>query len=377
MTDQPLRRLAALGQSVWLDDLQRGMLKTGGLLERLIEEDGLSGVTSNPAIFERAIDGSTDYDLALQTLAQALPRPEDLYENLTLQDVGRAADLLRPRFEDSAGKDGFVSIEVSPRLARDPIGSIAEARRLWEKLDRPNILIKLPGTLDGLPAIGQLLRDGININVTLLFSLERYQQVHEAYLSALEDRVRRQQPVDRLRSVASFFLSRIDVLLWPRLEELVRTNSPQAPLAGDLLGQLAIAHAKLAFQKWREVLKGSRWRALSVRGAQPQRLLWASTSPKNAGLDPLHYVEPLIARDTVTTLPMETLIEYRKHGRPQLRIAEHLNDAIRRMRTAEELGLSLRDAYRTLEDDGIRRFVESYDKVLLSLRQKASHPCLD
>lgn len=370
MTNHPIHRLNALGQSVWLDDLSRGLLGPRGELERLIEEDGLSGVTSNPAIFEKAIDGSEDYDDQIRALAARGWEAEEIYEQLTLDDVGRAADLLWARYEDSDGQDGYVSIEVSPRLALDPLGSIVEARRLWEKLDRPNVMIKIPGTPGGLPAVGQLLRDGINVNITLLFSVERYGEVRDVFLSALEERLRRHQPIDHVASVASFFLSRIDALLDPRIEALARQGGPNAGLARDLLGAIGVSNAKVAYECFREGQESERWRELRRWGARPQRLLWASTSPKSPKFDDLHYVEPLVAPETVTTLVRKTVEAYRTSGRPGVRIADHLDHAVRRLKAADDLGLALGRAFRELEQEGIRKFVDPYEKVLSAIRRK-------
>jgi len=372
MNNTPLARLSALGQSVWLDDLRRGMLGPVGLLDRLIDEDGLGGVTSNPAIFEKAINGSEDYDEAIRSLSRRGLSSEELYDHLTVEDVAHAADHLRQKYEETAGADGYVSIEVSPRIAADPLQSIAEGRRLWETLQRPNVMIKIPGTPGGLTAIGQLLREGISVNITLLFSVERYEEVQAIYLCALEDRVRKRMPVDRLASIASFFLSRIDSLLDPRIERIIHEGGSRSLEAKDLLGMIGVSNAKVAYQKYREVQSGGRWDALRRKGARPQRLLWASTSTKNPLYDDLHYVEPLIGPDTVTTLTMKTLEAYRDHGRPQVRIGDQLDHAIRRLDSLPGIGISLEEAARELEEEGIRAFVEPYEKSLSSLRKKAN-----
>jgi transaldolase len=372
MNNTPLTRLSALGQSVWLDDLRRGMLGPGGLLDRLIEEDGLGGVTSNPAIFEKAIDGSEDYDEAIRSLSRRSLSSEELYDLLTLEDVAHAADHLRQRYEETAGADGYVSIEVSPRIAGDPLQSIAEGLRLWEALQRPNVMIKIPGTPGGMAAIGQLLREGVNVNVTLLFSVQRYEQIQSIHLSALEDRLRKRLPIDRLASIASFFLSRIDSLLDPRIERIIHEGGSRSLQAKDLLGSIGVSNAKVAYQKFREVQSSARWDALRQKGARPQRLLWASTSVKNPLYDDLHYVEPLIGPETVTTLTLKTLEAYRDHGRPQVRIGDQLDRAIRRLDALPGIGISLEEAARELEEAGIRAFVEPYEKVLSSLRKKTN-----
>lgn len=360
MNGNPLKQLSSLGQSVWLDFLQRGWLGAGGLLERLIENDALGGVTSNPSIFEKAIDGSTDYDEAIRLPSLRNQLSEELYEALTLEDVARAADLFRPRYEATHGLHGLVSIEVSPLLAQNPEATVVEARRLWKKLHRPNVMVKVPATLPGLIAIRRLLAEGININITLLFSVSRYQAVHEAYLFAMEERVARGEPVEHQASVASFFLSRIDTALDPQLETRAK----------ELAGTIAIANAKVAYQRYLEVVQGERWKVLESRGVRPQRLLWASTGTKNPRYDDLRYVEPLIGRDTVVTMPLHTLEAYRDHGRPELRLEEESVLAQRRLDRLEELGISFGDVTDQLEQDGIRLFSEAYDKVLSTLRKK-------
>jgi transaldolase len=355
-----------------MDSLNRRAMATGGLLDRLIEEDGLSGVTTNPAIFEKAIDSSFEYDDDIRSLSRAGLADEDLYERLTVDDVAHAADRFRARYDETDGVDGYVSIEVSPRLANDPQGSVEEGRRLWEKLRRPNVMIKVPGTPAGLWAIAQLLREGVNVNITLLFSPEIYEEVHLVYLSSLEERLRRKQPIHPIASVASFFLSRIDAFLDSRLATISRGGGERAVAANELLGTLGVANAKVAYQKFREVLATERWDHLRRRGARVQRLLWASTTPKDPRIEELHYVEPLIGPDTVTTLTERTLAAYREHGRPSIRIGDQLEREARRLRLAEELGIFLPDAFRDLLDEGLRRFVEPYDKVLGALHQKAA-----
>ena len=362
MAANPLKELHDLGQSVWLDLIRRNMLAPGGELERLIEEDGIRGVTSNPAIFEKAINGSSDYDDALLALTRQGKPAEAIYEALAIEDVGRAADLFRAVYDEDEGADGFVSIEVSPHLARDTAGTIAEARRLWAALDRPNILIKVPGTREGLPAIRALLAEGINVNITLLFAVPRYEEVLEQYLSALEERVRARRPIERIASVASFFLSRIDTLLDP----LIAKN----PQAAGLEGRIAIANAKLAHEVYTRVTASSRWQALAAEGARAQRLLWASTSTKNPAYPDTLYVEPLIGPDTVNTMPMETVEAYRDHGRPAARLAQGLSEAKQDLARLREAGIDLDAATAQLEDEGVRKFIEPFDKLLVALRTK-------
>jgi transaldolase len=338
------------------------MLAPDGELRRLIERDGVRGVTSNPAIFEKAINGSSDYDDAVRALADAKRPIEAIYETLAVEDVGRAADLLRGVYDADRGGDGFVSIEVSPRLAQDAQRTVAEARRLWAALARPNIMIKVPGTAAGLPAIRTLLAEGINVNVTLLFAVRRYEEVLEQYLLALEDRVRAGKPIERVASVASFFLSRIDTLLDPRIE--------QEPRAKGLAGRIAVANAKVAYAAYQRVCAGARWQALAAKGARAQRLLWASTSTKNPAYSDTMYVEPLIGPDTVNTMPMETVDAYRDHGRPAVRITEGLAEARADLARLAQAGIDLDAATEQLEAEGVRKFVEPFDKLLAALAAK-------
>jgi transaldolase len=369
-TPNPLRRLAALGQSVWLDFIRRDELSPNGRIARLIAEDDLRGVTSNPAIFEKAIHGSAAYDADILALGSEGRTTGEILEALILKDVAQAADLFRPVYEATGGSDGFVSIEVSPRLALDSSGSMAEARRFWTALSRPNVMVKLPGTSAGVPAIRRLLVEGINVNITLLFSVQRYLDVHEAYLAALEERIREGRPIDRLSSVASFFVSRIDAALDPRLAEMGKTEGPRGERARGLLGTIAIANAKIAYQEWLKIAESRRWKDLAAKGARPQRLLWASTSTKNPAYSDILYVESLVGPSTINTMPLETLEAYRDHGRPAPRIEEGVAEARDRLATLGELGLDLGGVTLELEREGVRKFVEPLDKLLGSLEKK-------
>jgi transaldolase len=369
MKPNPLRQLSALGQSIWLDYIRRQMIDSGEL-KKLIDEDGLKGVTSNPAIFQKAIGGSRDYDEAIRTLTLAGAAIETIYQALTVDDVQRAADLFRPLYDRLEGKDGFVSLEVNPHLARDTQGTIVEARRLWQALARPNVLIKVPATREGLPAIRQLIAEGVNVNVTLLFGLPRYREVAGAYIAGLEDRVAQGRPVGRVASVASFFLSRIDVLLDPRLEKLAAAGGSQAQAAGDLIGQVAIASAKTAYTIYREIFGSERFQKLARQGARPQRLLWASTSTKNPAYPDLKYVEPLIGPDTVNTLPPETLAAYRDHGNPLSRLAEGVDRAAGYLQRLAELEIDLDQATQQLEDEGVEKFNQPFDSLMTTLKDK-------
>ena len=293
MNKNPLVRLQEFGQSIWLDLIRRSML-TSGELKQLIDEDGLRGVTSNPAIFEKAMAGSTDYSAAIRSLALEGKTGDEIYRSLAIEDIQLGADEFRPLFDKLDGRDGFVSLEVSPQLARDTEGTIREARELWAALDRPNVFIKVPATVEGLEAIRRLIAEGINVNVTLLFGLERYRDVADAYIAGLEQRAAEGKPIDRVASVASFFLSRIDLLVDPQLEEKIKAGGKQGELAGSLRGEVAIASAKIAYQIYKEVFSAERFQKLAAKGARTQRVLWASTSTKNPRYADVKYVEALI-----------------------------------------------------------------------------------
>ncbi|MCX5684634.1 MAG: transaldolase [Planctomycetota bacterium] len=367
--NNPLRRLRALGQSAWLDFLGRGLLDSGEL-ERLVREDGLSGVTSNPAIFEKAIAGSHDYDEAIARLAAAGKAPAEIYETLTVEDVQRAADVLRPVYESTGRRDGYVSLEVSPHLAEDTDGTVAEARRLWGELARPNVFIKIPATMEGLPAIRRCIGEGINVNVTLLFGLPRYRKVAEAYLDGLQDLAAKGGRLDTVASVASFFLSRIDTLVDPMLEKIAQEGGPHAGHARTLVGQVALASAKMAYTIHREIFKGERFRSLARGGARPQNLLWASTSTKNPAYSDVKYVEPLIGPDTINTLPTETIKAYRDHGKPAMTLPDGTAEAWRAMARLAQAGIDIDAVTAQLEREGLDKFVQPYDSLLEALHKK-------
>jgi transaldolase len=350
-----MKALEDLGQSVWLDYFSRGMVRSGKL-EGLIR-DGLRGMTSNPTIFERAIGGSADYDETLRDPALSRKTDRELFEALAIDDVREAADRFRPVYDRTGGADGFVSLEVSPAVARDTEGSIAEARRLWRAVDRPNLMIKIPGMREGWPAIERCLREGININITLLFSVEHYRAVSEAYLRALEARVRDGQPVDRLASVASFFVSRVDTEVDRRIEAL----------GGSLLalrGRVAIANAQLAYAGFLETTQSAHWRALASEGARVQRPLWASTGTKNPAYSDVLYLEALIGRDTVTTVPPDTLRLFEEHGTVRLTLTDEPGDAREVMDAVARGGIDFTDVNRVLEEEGIEKFEVSFDRLL-------------
>ncbi len=369
MSDNPLRRLEAFGQSIWLDFIRRGML-TSGEFEGYINEDGLHGVTSNPAIFEKSIAGSHDYDAAIRSLARQGKTAAEIYQALTVEDIQMAADLLRPVYDRLAGRDGFVSLEVNPHLAYDTEGTISEAHRLWAAVERPNIFIKVPATREGLPAIQQLIADGLNINITLLFGLPRYREVAEAYIAGLEARAARGLPLERIASVASFFLSRIDVLVDPMLEKLMQEDFERAELARMINGETAIASAKIAYQRYQEIFNEPRFLQLAKRGARTQRLLWASTSTKNPAYSDVKYVDALIGPDTVNTLPLETLHAYRDHGHPSLSLPDGLEEAEMVFKRLLELDIDLDAVTQQLITEGVKKFSEPYDKLMQTLTQK-------
>jgi transaldolase/glucose-6-phosphate isomerase len=354
-TQTAMHALLDLGQSVWLDYLRRGMLRSGEL-QSLID-DGLRGMTSNPTIFEHAIGGSTDYDDELKVLAPSPRSDLAIFERLALEDVRQAADLFRPVYDASGGRDGFVSLEVSPTLARDTEGTVAEARRLWAEANRPNLMIKVPGTAEGWPAIERLLTEGINVNITLLFSLEHYRQVAEAYLRALESRLRAGKPIDRLASVASFFVSRVDTETDRRIE------AKGGPLL-DLRGKVAIANAQLAYAWFRDLLDSPAWQRLASAGARPQRLLWASTGTKNPGYSDVLYVDSLIGPDTINTMPPATLQLFEDHGTARRTLPDDAAEAHLVMERLAAGGVDFADVTRALEDDGIEKFAQSFEALL-------------
>ncbi len=369
MFKNPLLRVQDFGQSIWLDFIRRGMLICGEL-KQLIEEDGLRGVTSNPAIFEKAISGSNDYLAAVRSLALEGKTSKEIYEALAIEDVQQAADDFRPVFDATDGRHGFVSLEVSPRLARDTPETVKEARHLWAALNRPNVFIKVPATKEGLPAIQQLISEGININVTLLFGLERYRAVTEAYTAGLEQRAAAGKPIDRITSVASFFLSRIDLLVDPVLEKALKQGRKQAEIADSLRGEVAIASAKVAYQIYREAFSNERFRKLSAKGARTQPVLWASTSTKNPSYSDVKYVEALIGPDTINTLPVETLNAYRDHGDPASRLEQGVDKARKVLEMLPEVGIDLMEVTQQLEDEGVEKFVKPFDKLMKALEEK-------
>jgi transaldolase/glucose-6-phosphate isomerase len=369
MKSNPLKELEQFGQSIWLDFLRRGMLESGEL-QRLIDEDGLGGLTSNPSIFEKAIAGSHDYDEAIEAQALEGKPAEEIYQTLVVEDVQRAADRFRPIYDNSDGHDGYASLEVSPHLAHDTEGTIAEARRLWGAVDRPNVMIKVPATLEGLPAIRRLIGDGVNVNVTLLFGLARYRRVAEAYITGLEDRLSAGKSLSHVASVASFFLSRIDVLVDPMLEERMKGDGPLSGLAESLHGQVAVSSAKVAYQIFQEIFHGRPFAKLAEEGAPVQRLLWASTSTKNPAYSDVKYVDALISSQTVNTIPLETLNAYRDHGDPAPRLEDNLDRAYDVLSQLSELDIDMKAVTKQLEDEGVDKFIRPFDKLLDTLEKE-------
>ena len=369
----PLKDLLKYGQSVWLDYIRRDLL-TSGELKRLIEEDGLRGMTSNPTIFEKAIADSTLYSDILQSLrSRSDLDAKGRYEILAIRDIQDAADFLRPVYDSSKRRDGYVSLEVSPYLARDTEGTLAEARRLWKTVGRENVMIKVPGTAEGIPAFQQLISEGININVTLLFSQEVYKRVAEAYIAGLEQLSARGGDVSKIASVASFFISRIDSSVDAIVGERLKASKDQREQQQlkSILGKVAIANGKQTYVSYRKLFSGDRWKALAAKGAQTQRVLWASTSTKNPNYRDVLYVEELIGPDTVNTIPPATLDAFRDHGRARPSLTEDVESSNRTMETAAKLGISMKEVTDKLTDDGVRLFAEAFDKVLKAVEKSS------
>jgi transaldolase/glucose-6-phosphate isomerase len=370
----PLKDLQKYGQSVWLDYIRRSLI-TSGELQRLIDEDGLRGMTSNPSIFEKAIAGSTDYSDILGSLrGKSDLDAKARYEALAIRDIQDAADTLRPVYNQTKRRDGYVSLEVSPYLARDTKGTLEEARRLWKSVGRENIMIKVPGTTEGIPAFQQLISEGININVTLLFAQEVYEQVAQAYIAGLEQFAAHNSDVGRMASVASFFISRIDTLVDSKVEELLKssTDPRQQALLKSVQGKVAIANGKLTYQRYQQIFSGPRWQALASRGAQTQRVLWASTSTKNPHYRDVLYVEELIGSDTVNTIPPATLDAFRDHGHVRNSLTEYVEAAKDVMETLPKVGISMKQVTDKLTDDGVKLFADAFDKLLEAVEKTSS-----
>ena len=347
-----LLKLNSFGQSIWLDFMRRDFV-TGGALQKLIKDDGLAGMTSNPSIFEKAMGGGNEYANAIRALKEKGLGATEIYETLAIEDIRSAADLFKPVFEATEGLDGFVSLEVSPYLALDTAATVAEARRLWKDVARPNLMVKVPGTTEGLPAIELLTSQDINVNVTLLFSRHMYEQVAERYMAGLEHRAAEGLDIDRISSVASFFVSRIDTAVDPLVPDALR-------------GKTAIANAVLAYDSYKRIFSGVRWENLAEKGARPQRLLWASTSTKNPAYRDVMYVEELIGRNTVNTLPPATLEAFREHGKPRASLEENV-DAARATLDEVAKHVSLEEITAKLTEEGVKQFSDAFDKLLAAV----------
>jgi transaldolase/glucose-6-phosphate isomerase len=371
-TANPLGQLHDYGQSVWLDYIRRDLL-TGGQLKKMISEDGLRGMTSNPAIFEKAIGDSSLYDDMLRSLASRADLDTvGRYEQIAIRDIRDAADLLRPVYDSSKFRDGYVSLEVSPYLARETAKTIAEAQRLWKAVNRENVMIKVPGTAEGIPAIRQLVGEGININVTLLFAQEVYEQVANAYIDGLEALAAGGGNLRKMASVASFFISRIDSLIDGMLADNLKTttDAAQKTLLTGLQGKVAIANAKLTYQRYQAIFSGPRWQALAAKGAQTQRVLWASTSTKNPAYRDVMYVEELIGPDTVDTIPPATLDAFREHGKLRASLTEDVAGAKKVMENLPAAGISMSAVTAKLTDDGVKLFADAFDKLLAAVEKR-------
>ena len=357
----PLREVEALGQSIWLDYMRRDLITTGKL-QQMIDEDGISGITSNPTIFEKAISAGSDYDSSIENILRASPEIDSaaLFEQLEVEDIRMAADVLRPVYDRTKGNDGFVSIEVNARLAYDTAGSIAEAHRLWSEVDRPNLMVKIPATCEGLPAIEQLIAEGINVNITLMFSVSQYEEVAEAYLRGIA----RSSNPDKVCSVASFFVSRVDNVVDRALEDL---GTPEA-LA--LRGKAGIANANLAYHRFREVFSSSEFQELKGKGVRVQRPLWASTSTKNKAYSDVLYVESLIGEDTINSVPPETLDAFRDHGKAKVRLLENQREAEEVIGKLQALEINMRSIGMELTEEGVEKFEQSYANLLTALDGK-------
>jgi transaldolase/glucose-6-phosphate isomerase len=370
-TQNPLKQLLSYGQSMWLDYIRRDLFTTGKL-KQMIADDGLRGMTSNPSIFEKAIADSSLYDDQLKSLAgQQNLDATGRYEQIAIRDIQSAADTLRPVYEQSNFRDGYVSLEVSPYLARKTQETIDEARRLWKTVQRDNVMIKIPGTAEGIPAIRQAIGEGININVTLLFAQEVYEKVAEAYIAGVEDFSKRGGNLKKMAGVASFFISRIDTLIDSMLNEQLKKasgGSEEARLK-SLLGKVAIANGKLTYQRYERIFSGPRWEALAAKGAQTQRVLWASTSTKNPNYRDVIYVEELIGPDTVNTMPPATIDAFRDHGHLRKSLTEDVAGAQKVMDDLGRSGISMKEVTDKLTDDGVKLFADAFDKLLAAVEK--------
>jgi transaldolase len=367
----PLLQLKALGQSVWYDNIDRSQLNSGQF-KRLLDEDGISGVTANPTIFEKSISSGHAYDEQINQLIREGKSTNEIYEALIIQDIRTVADILRPIYDSANRHDGLVSLEVSPDLAHDTEGTLSEVRRFWKMVDRPNLMIKIPGTPEGIPAVRQALTEGINVNITLIFSISTYRQVAEAFISALEARRAAGEDISHMASVASFFVSRVDTLVDKLLEDKVKatSNTSEQQHLKSLEGKAAIANARLVYQDFKKIFNTPRFAALKQAGAYVQRSLWASTSTKNPAYRDVLYAEELIGPDTVDTMPLETIENFRDHGRVRLSIEDNLEEAQQVFDALEKIGIHYDQVTKQLQDEGVQKFADSFHTLFEGIAEK-------
>jgi len=367
----PLLQLKALGQSVWYDNIDRSQL-VSGQFKRLLDEDGICGVTANPTIFEKSISSGHAYDEQINQLIREGKSTNEIYEALIIQDIRTVADILRPIYDSANRQDGFVSLEVSPDLAHDTEGTLSEVRRFWKMVDRPNLMIKIPGTPEGIPAVLQALTEGINVNITLIFSISTYRQVAEAFISALEARRTAGEDISHMASVASFFVSRVDTLVDKLLEDKVKatSNTSEQQHLKSLEGKAAIANARLVYQDFKKIFNTPRFAALKQAGAYVQRPLWASTSTKNPAYRDVLYAEELIGPDTVDTMPLETIENFRDHGRVRLSIEDNLEEADQVFDALEKIGIHYDQVTKQLQDEGVQKFADSFHTLFEGIAEK-------
>jgi transaldolase/glucose-6-phosphate isomerase len=370
MRENPIKKLWGINQSIWLDNLSRNLIMSGEL-KRLIDEDGVTGVTSNPTIFQKAISGSRDYDASLKALLrQGIRDEKELFLGLAMEDISRAAEIFWPVYRRSGGMDGFISIEVSPDLAYDTRKTVAEAVRLFSALGKKNILIKVPGTREGIPAVEELTAAGVNVNVTLLFGVKRYEEIADAYLRGLEKRRERKEPLEEIVSVASFFVSRVDTMV----DKMLETRLASSPSEGEkekiaaLMGRAAVANARLAYRKYREIFSGKRFQALPK--ARLQRILWGSTGTKNPKYSDVKYADELIGRDSINTLPDATLKAYLDHGKTEITIERDGKEADDLFAGLKSLGVDIGRVTEELEKEGVKLFADSFFALLKEIAQK-------
>jgi len=367
----PLLQLKALGQSVWYDNIDRSQLNSGQF-KRLLDEDGVVGVTANPTIFQKSISHGDAYDAQITQLIKEGKSTNEIYEAIVLQDIRTVADILRPIYDSTNRQDGFVSLEVSPDLAHNTKGTISEVRRFWKMVDRPNLMIKIPATQEGIPAVRQALTEGINVNITLIFSIEFYRQVTDAFLTALEDRNAEGKDISHIASVASFFVSRVDTLVDKLLEDKIKATSDSAEqqMLKSLEGKAAIANARLVYQDFKRIFGTPRFETLKHSGAQPQRPLWASTSTKNPAYRDVLYAEELIGPNTVDTMPLETIENFRDHGQVRLSIEDDIPQAKAELAALEEIGIHYDQVTQQLLDEGVQKFADSFHELFQGIESK-------